>query len=772
MDLSIVWTAVGSVAGVAAVVVAGWQVRIGIADHRLRQEAHRNHESATSTTGGQQLSPPGQQPVRLHPRAEGLADREGLLASLHNLLETGPEPRRVALCGLGGTGKTTIAVEYAHRHLAQVQVCWQFSADDPVLFEAEFAVLAGQLGVRNMADVQDPVASVHSVLARQESPWLLIFDNAPDLTAVARFFPPTGPGRVIITTQSQNWPSRQVLEVPALGTEAAARFLTGRTGSGDQTAAAELADEMGGLPLALSQAASYMQATGMSMRAYLSLFRDRQADLLARGEATGHPEHVAATLGLALSRLGDEVPVALGLIRLLALLAPEPVSLELLLRQTTAEDVPTTTEIPGELVPLLRDPVAAGDAVASLRRYSLITPAEDGAILVHRLVGAVVRAALEAEDARHWQTAAAVLVNAAIPENTEAPEAWPACALLLPHARATLGLTSTGMSRLAEYLKFSGSHHASLALWRQIISAYKEDPAYGPEHPGTLHAIGSLFWLTGWTLSPEQARDQCAELLPIMERVLGAEHPDALVARSNLALSIAWTGEFGRARDLYADLLPVMERALGAEHPDTLWAQLNLAVSTGLSSDYASARDQCAELLPIMERVLGPEHPDTLWAQVDLAILTGGAGDPGSAHRLCAQLLPVTERALGPEHHVCLRTRSNLALLTAVLGEADGARDQLADLVPLYERLYGPGNHVTLIARDNLAVLSGITGQPDTARDQGSALLPAVERALGAGHPDTVIVRNNLAAWSNENNRALRQFRVMYFPTIHAQMIT
>ena len=122
-------------------------------------------------------------PVRLAPRPMVLAGREGLLAELAAGLagRAGPSgPRLVALCGLGGVGKTSLAVEYAHRHLADVGICWQFTAEDPAGLAAEFAVLAAQLGVREIADARDSVASVHAVLARFAAEWLVIFDNAPD----------------------------------------------------------------------------------------------------------------------------------------------------------------------------------------------------------------------------------------------------------------------------------------------------------------------------------------------------------------------------------------------------------------------------------------------------------------------------------------------------------------------------------------------------------------------------------------------------------------
>ena len=375
-----------------------------------------------------------------------LAGREKLLAELDARLTAGAGqagPRLIALHGLGGAGKTSLAVEYAHRHLAEVAVCWQFPAEDPAVLAAEFGVLAAQLGAREIVDARDPVAAVHAVLARQEAGWLLVFDNAPDRASIEPLLPPAGPGRVLITTQNQHWPPGQALDVPVLDRSVAADFLVNRTGDPDRAAARDLAAELGGLPLALEQAAAYIQATSITMAGYLPLFRSRQADLLARGEAIGHPAHVAATLGLALSRLADEAPAAAGLLRVLAFLAPEPVPVSLLFTEQAARLL--GPEAMGTVRSLLGDPVAAGDAVAALRRYSLINPAGDGLVLVHRLVQAITRARLTVDAADQWKHAAAALVEATIPADTQLPAAWPVCAALLPHARAVLDLTSVGM---------------------------------------------------------------------------------------------------------------------------------------------------------------------------------------------------------------------------------------------------------------------------------------------------------------------------------------
>jgi hypothetical protein len=646
--------------------------------------------------------------LRLGPRPVFLAGREELLAKLDARLAAveGAGPRVVALCGRGGTGKTSVALEYAHRHLGEVKVGWHFPAEDQSVLAAGFGEMAAELAGRDLGDARDPVALVHGMLTVYPAEWLLVFDNAPDQASVQAFLPPAGRGRVLITSQSAAWPPGWAVEVPVLDPEVAAEFLVTRTGDGDQQAARELADELGGLPLALEQAAAYIQVTGTTLAGYVSVFADRRADLLARGQAAGHPADVAATLGLALSRLAEQAPSAAGLLRLLAYLAPEPVPLALLLAGTQAADK-LAPEVAATVGPLLGDPVAAGVAVAALRRYSLVTPAGDGLVLVHRLVQAITRAQASADVAGHWEQAAAALVEAAIPDGTELPAAWPVCGMLLPHARAVLGLTSDGMWRIALYLGYSGSYLAARDLFQLIADAHQEDDAQGAEHEVTLNARSYLASWTGEAGDAAGARDQYAALLPVRERVSGPEHLETLKVRGNLAF---WTGEAGdraKARDQYAALLPLFERVCGPEHLETLKVRGNLARWTGAVGDAAGARDQYAALLPLFERVYGPEHQHTLTTRAELARWTGEAGDAGEARNQFAALLPIRERVLGAEHPHTLISRGNLAVWTGKAGDAGGARDQLTALLPLFERVYGPEHPDTLTARRNLAYWTG-----------------------------------------------------------------
>ena len=569
------------------------------------------------------------QPVRLAPRPVFLAGREGLLADLDARLAARPGragPRLVALCGLGGAGKTSVAVEYAHRHLAEVGVCWQFPAEDPAVLAADFAVLAAQLGAREVVDPRDPVASVHAVLARAGAGWLVVFDNAPDRASVEQFVPPAGPGRVLITTQNQHWPPGQALDVPVLDPKVAADYLVSRTGDSDRAAARELAVSLGGLPLAVEQAAAYMQATGTTLARYLPLFRARQADLLARGDAAGHPADVAATLGLALSRLAGEAPAAAGLARLLAFLAPEPVPLALLLASTEAAGL-LGPEAAAGVGPLLGDTVAAGDAITALRRYSLVSPAGDGLVLAHRLVQAITRTQLSVEAAGQWEQAAAALIEEAVPADPDLRAAWPTCAVLLPHARTVLDLTSGGMWKIVQYVGKSGSYPAARDLCQLIVDAHMNDDAHGPEHPATLTAQHNLAYWTGQAGDAAGARDQFAVLLPIRERILGPEHPDTLTVRHNLAARTGQAGDAGGARSQLAVLLPILERVQGPEHPHTLTTRGSLARWTGEAGDAGGASSQLAVLLPICEQVFGPEHPTALTIRANLASWTGRAGD-------------------------------------------------------------------------------------------------------------------------------------------------
>ena len=567
--------------------------------------------------------------IRIGPRPAFLVGREELLSDLEAELSPnrGGELRAVELCGLGGAGKTSVAVEFARRHLDGYAVVWQFAAQEATTLTAQFGELAALLGARSRGDTGDPVAQVHSMLAVIPGQWLLIFDNVQDEVSVQSVLPPTGNGRILITSQNPHWTFGRVIEVPALDDDVAAAFLQERTGSTDQSAARQLARDLGGLPLALEQACAFMTETGRGISEYLSIFRKRRSDLLQRGEPPDHHGHIVATWSLTFDQIQKGTPLAIGLLRILACFAPDNIPIRVLLRNRPDLARTFSPEVAPLIVPLLEDSLDADDAVAALRRYSLIGAPADGTVSIHRLVQAITLDQITPAQAAAWQQAAASLIRSALPTDPQDPDNWQAFKEQLPHAEVVLPASDSAVTDIANYLGYEGQYILACSLDRKIIQACEQ--VLGTDHPDTLKARAWLATWTGEAGDPATARDMAATLLPVQLRAIGAEHPDTLATRANVAYWTGMAGDAQAARDQFAALVPIRERVLGAEHPDTLTSRGNLARWTGVAGDPAAARDEFAALVPIRERVLGAEHPDTMATRDSLAFWTKEADVDG-----------------------------------------------------------------------------------------------------------------------------------------------
>jgi hypothetical protein len=464
------------------------------------------------------------------------------------------------------------------------------------------------------------------------------------------------------------------------------------------------------------------------------------------------PEDYPATVSAGLSprtiaRLDTDSPAAAGLLRLIASLAPDPVPVGVLLASSHVA-VYLDPRVAVVLGPLLGDPAAQDEAIGVLRRLSLIAAAQAGTVVTHQLIQAVALGQMGAGSGR-WRRAAATLVEAAIPEDTDPPEAWPVCALLLPHALAVLAGHSEAMTLIANYVGASGGYSAARDLQQDIVKA--RERKFGGDDPGTLTARANLAYWTGQAGNPRAARGMYAELVGDYEAILGPEHPETMTARGNLA---EWTGHAGdpaAARDLSAELRLDHEATQGANHPDTLAARGEHASWAGEAGDAAIARDWYAELVHDCERVLGADDPDTLTACANLAGWTGHAGDPVAASDLYAELHLDYEAILGTSHPDTLDIRSDHAYWIGKAGDPAAARDMYARLLPDYEQVFGAEHPDTLTARRRLARWTGEAGDAAAARDQLAALLTAGEQLLGPRHPDTLAIRSDLAEWTGES---------------------
>src|SRR4051812_28614802 len=267
---------------------------------------------------------------KVPPRNPRFTGRDGMLTELRRRLGGGEGTLVVqALYGLGGVGKTQLAIEYAHRFAADYDLIWWVDAEQPVLIGDQLAALAGRLDLPLGPTVADTVERLLSELRGRER-WLLIFDNAerPDDIAGYR---PGGAGHVLITSRYPGWGALGGrLEVDVLARPETIALLRARIPAMSEDLADELGAELGDLPLAAAQAAGYLEQTGLPPADYLRRFRERRATLLARGEVFGYAGRIDTTWALSLERLRGEDPAALQLLELTAFLAPEPIPLTLI----------------------------------------------------------------------------------------------------------------------------------------------------------------------------------------------------------------------------------------------------------------------------------------------------------------------------------------------------------------------------------------------------------------------------------------------------------
>lgn len=339
--------------------------------------------------------------------------RDLLLAELQTRL-TVPDlaTRRVVLTGLGGVGKTSVAVAHAYRRQADYGRVWWVNGEQLTSLLADLAALAGRLGLAADASQEAQAAALRGWLEHHPR-WLLVLDNVDDPQAVAEWLPRSGTGQVVITSRTGvGWERlASVLPVEVLApTDAAGLLLlrTEETGPAAQAAATTLATTLGGLPLALEQAGAYVAATGtVTLAGYAELFATRALELLQRGQPLGYQHTVATTWSLALQRLQHSEPAAVALLTLAAFVAPDDLPQPLL--------VDHPDHLPTPLADAARDPLALADAVAALCRFSLVRIIGDG-LYVHRLLQTVVQATLDAEAAAAQTAAAVSLLSVGFPD--------------------------------------------------------------------------------------------------------------------------------------------------------------------------------------------------------------------------------------------------------------------------------------------------------------------------------------------------------------------
>jgi hypothetical protein len=652
-----------------------------------------------------------------------LVGRDGELRELALDLAANKDPGRPTmrvLTGLGGVGKTSLARAYAATRQPDYGLVWWVRCEDLAAVPAEFRALLEVLMPDSAREVTDPVQAIHAVLANREEPWLLVLDNVQEPSDLSGLVPPAGQGHVLVTSRSGVWPvGAGIHRISVLDKYSAMRLLHGPDGECDNAAASALAEELGRLPLALAQAASYVAAQpDLDLAGYLDLYRRRRAEMHCEGRAPDYEGTVATTWQLAFDRLSEPARAVLNLI---CWYAPEAIPLRLLLTPADARTVTLPSSLSDVVGPLLGDEIHSRRALADLTAYSLITTsgAFRGAVDVHRLVQAVTRDRLSrVEAAQDWASAAAALLVSASPP-------WP-----------------PNLTRLT--------------VWHQLRThVWQTTDHLSPDTPTALALRRELGDWSGRSGDAATASQLFADLIDHHTRVLGRDHRHTLAARAEHAY---WTGEAGgdpaEVRDMYAAVATDRERVLGRDDRDTLTARAELAYYTGAAGgDPAKVRDMYAAVATDRERALGREDRDTLNARAQTAYYTGAAGgDPAEVRDMYAAVAADRERILGPDDRHTVVARFQTAHWAAEAGgDPAGVLALHAEVAADCERALGADDHETLRVRSRLAFHTGRAKRaPTLVRDLYAALAIDCERVLGLHHPDTLAARADHAYWTEQ----------------------
>jgi hypothetical protein len=485
---------------------------------------------------------------------------------------------------------------------------------------------------------------------------------------------------VLVTSRHPGWGGlADRLDVDVLTRTEAVALLTVRLPGLDPATADALAAEFGDLPLALEQAAGYLEATALPPAAYLDKFRTRRARMLGRGRDLAHGGNLDTVWSLALDRLRTQAPAAVALLDLCAHLGPEPIPLALF------ADHPDRLGPPLGVVVAGVDPEAdLDDVVGAVLAYSLARRAGD-AIELHRLVAAAIRA--HQPPGLHEQAAAAVralLVAHRPADGGGDPADWPTWAALAPHVLTAPALHPDdpadvgGPARrlLADtgwYLRARGAARAAHTFTADLHRRWKT--TLGDDHPDTLRAANNLAAALRGLGDYQASRVLHEDTLARRRRVFGDDHPDTLTSANNLARDLHGLGDYRAARVLDEDTLARCRRVFGDDHPDTLRSANNLARDLHGLGDYRASRALHEDALIRLRRVLGDDHPHTLYSAYNLAADLRGLGDYGAARALDEDTLARRRRVLGDDHPDTLHSAYNLAADLNQLGDHRAARE-------------------------------------------------------------------------------------------------
>jgi tetratricopeptide (TPR) repeat protein len=651
--------------------------------------------------------------------------RDEILEALHTQLRRNQAialTQPSALCGLGGVGKTQIALEYAYRHALDYSAVFWIGADtvESIISSLLHVASVLRLPERDDQDQQRVLAAVHHWLTAHHD-WLVIWDNVEDTALLGRFFPPARKGAILLTTRCQALGTlARGIDLEPMGQEEGVLLLLRRAKALEpeatldhlQQLAAEnpalsavahhLVTELGGLPLALDQAGAYIEETGCSLAEYGQRYQQKRQLLLdRRGLSSDHPDSVVTAIRLACLRVAEQQPAALELLQCCAFLSPEAIPEELLLAGAD--------HLGPVLGPAVRAATEFDLAVATLRRYSLIQRHPETQMLsLHRLVQVILQEDMTGTEREQWQQRLVHLLRAAfpvIPAETKV-ELWGQCERLLPHVMSCAATIPQHLQdrELAEMLlkttryllKRSQYQQASL-LCEHALHLFEK--TLGPDHLQVALVLHSLATCYRWQGRYEQAVLQHQRALQIREQVLGPEHPDVAASLNKLAFVYRERGEYEQAEPLFQRALRIREETLGPMHLDVAFSLHNLAILNRERGKSELAEPLYQRSIHILEQALGPEHLQAAYPLVGLANLFREQGNYAEAESRYQRALSIRELHLGHCHPETAQTLHELAILHQRQGQLGEACSLAERALLIHAQSLGEAHPKTVVIR-------------------------------------------------------------------------
>nr|WSW57390.1 FxSxx-COOH system tetratricopeptide repeat protein [Streptomyces sp. NBC_00998] len=682
------------------------------------------------------------------PKNPNFTGRESLLAAVEEHLRSDETAAVLphALHGMGGVGKSQLAIEYIYRHSHEYNVIWWIPAERENLILGALVDLARALDLEVGPQANTAVPAVREALrtGRPHDNWLLVFDNAEDIETVRGYFPTGGPGKIIVTSRNRDWERvASPLTVNVFEREESIALLQRRARDLSHGDANRLAEALGDLPLAIEQAGAWHAATGMPVSQYLDLLDQRRPGILELDPSPDYPVSVAAAWNISLDQLANTNPAARQLLEICACMAPEPIPLSIL-RGTRNVDITP------ELDPVLRDPVLLARATRDLSKLSLIKlDHKNGTLHIHRLMQAVLAAGLDESRTEELRRSAHLLLATATPGAPNSPDQWPAYQALLPHVMASGAVRTSDLwgreliKSMVLYLYYWGAHETGVEVAQE---AWQTWTARSGEEDAQVLVMGKLLgFLLLQTGGVTQALELFRKVLEISRRDSVPEE-DLIDSMTQMAGALRYKGDFYAARALDEEADSRARDLIGPEEPATLLAAHSYGVTLRACGQFAAARELDEETARQWEILYGTANGLTLNTMNGLAIDIRESGDYPAARVMQEETYRIYRTVFGEDNAATIRAARNLAVCRRRDAALQEASDLTEETLARFDLRYGAQYPDTLACAANATVDRRLRGDFTASRELGLQTLERYRATLGPQHAFTLITMTNLAA--------------------------